>query len=204
LLWIACVRTPLSVVIASSAPGCYQNVNTDMRSTRRAHLMVWRRNLTEFSFTAFPLRPPGKKNECHFWKNDEKALGFGALLIVLVTVGASSRGQGQISFSTPPGIFTPLSSAKLFRLEPASQVPRDGDPDKCIPSFWKLLPVALVPAHIQRGKQLIVVRGDVLTGMGRHGGSDAWAPAAFAMIAPVKKKSMHWFTCNQRIFVSCS
>ena len=86
---------------------------------------------------------------------------------MLVAVGASSRGQGQIS---PRGIITPLSGAKLvFDGEPAClKVAREnGDPDKGASTFLLEAPSGcVVPAHYHSAEeQLMVVRGEVLTGM---------------------------------------
>ena len=84
-----------------------------------------------------------KKMNAISGRTTKMLLGFAPLAILLVAVGASSRGQGQIS---PRGIVTPLSSAKLvFDGEPTclKVACENGDPDKVHPlSFWKLLPGA--------------------------------------------------------------
>src|SRR5437879_11676602 len=116
-------------------------------------------------------------------------LGCAPLLILLAAVGASSRGHGQIS---PRGIVTPLSSAKLvFDGEPAClKVAREnGDPDKGASTFLLEAPSGcVVPAHYHSAEeQLMVIRGDVLTGM--DGMAEATlGPGGFAMM-PSKARS---------------
>ncbi len=94
-------------------------------------------------------------------------LGLAPLVILLVAVGAASRGQGQTS---PHGIVTPLAGANLvFDGEPAClKVAREnGNPDKGASTFLLEAPSGcVVPAHYHTAEeQLMVVRGDVLTGM---------------------------------------
>jgi hypothetical protein len=94
-------------------------------------------------------------------------LGVVALMALLVAVAASSRGQEQIS---KRGIVTPLASANLvFDGEPAClKVAREnGDPDKGASTFLLEAPLGcVVPAHYHTAEeQLMVVQGDVLTGM---------------------------------------
>src|SRR5258708_31340306 len=123
-------------------------------------------------------------------------LGFAPLLILLVAAGASSRGQGQIS---PHGKVTPLASANLvFDGEPAClKVAREnGYPDTGPSAFLLQAPSGcVVPAHYHTaGEQLMVVRGDVLTGM--DGMAEATlGPGGFAMMP---SKAMHWFTCKSK------
>jgi hypothetical protein len=113
-------------------------------------------------------------------------LAFGLLVILLIAVAASSRGQGQTS---PHGIVTPLASANLvFDGEPAClKVAREnGDPDKGPSTFLLQAPSGcVVPAHYHTAEeQLMVVRGDVLTGMDG--------------MAMMPSKAMHWFTCKSK------
>src|SRR5258708_4492634 len=94
-------------------------------------------------------------------------LGLAPLVILLVAVGAASRGQGQTS---PHRIVTPLAGANLvFDGEPAClKVAREnGNPDKGASTFLLEAPSGcVVPAHYHTAEeQLMVVRGDVLTGM---------------------------------------
>jgi quercetin dioxygenase-like cupin family protein len=123
-------------------------------------------------------------------------LGLAPLVILLVALGASSRGQGQIS---PHGIVTPLASAKLvFDGEPAClKVAREnGDPDKGASTFLLEAPSGcVVPAHYHTAEeQLMVVRGDVRTGM--DGMAEATlGPGGFAMMP---SKAMHWFSCQSK------
>ena len=125
-------------------------------------------------------------------------LGVAPLAILLVAVGASSQGQGQ-GQTSPHGVVTPLASAKLvFDGEPAClKVAREnGDPDKGASTFLLEAPSGcVVPPHYHTAEeQLIVVRGDVLTGM--DGMAEATlGPGGFAMMP---SKAMHWFTCQSK------
>jgi quercetin dioxygenase-like cupin family protein len=117
-------------------------------------------------------------------------LGVVALMALLVAVAASSRGQEQIY---KRGIVTPLASANLvFDGEPAClKVAREnGDPDKGASTFLLEAPSGcVVPAHHHTAEeQLMVVQGDVLTGM------DGMAEAT---LGP-GSKAMHWFTCKSK------
>ena len=121
-------------------------------------------------------------------------LGFAPLVILLAAVGPSLRGQ-----TSPHGIVTPLSSATLvFDGEPAClKVAREnGDPDKGPSTFLLEAPTGcVVPAHYHTAEeQLMVARGDVLTGM--DGMAEATlGPGGFAMMP---SKAMHWFTCKSK------
>lgn len=123
-------------------------------------------------------------------------LGLGLLVILLVAGGASSRGQGQ---NSPRGIVTSLASANLvFDGEPAClKVAREnGDPDTGPSTFLLEAPSGcVVPAHYHTAEeQLMVVRGDVLTGM--DGMTQATlGPGGFAMMPG---KAIHWFTCKSK------
>ena len=123
-------------------------------------------------------------------------LGVVALMALLVTVAASSRGQEQ---SSKRGIVTPLASANLvFDGEPAClKVAREnGDPDKGASTFLLEAPSGcVVPAHYHTAEeQLMVVRGEVLTGM--DGMAEATlGPGSFAMMP---SKAMHWFSCQSK------
>jgi quercetin dioxygenase-like cupin family protein len=123
-------------------------------------------------------------------------LGFALVVILLAAVGASSRGQGLVS---PRGIVTPLASANfVFDGEPAClKVAREnGDPDKGPSTFLLEAPSGcVVPPHYHTAEeQLMVVQGDVLTGM--DGMAEATLGAGgFAMMP---SKAMHWFTCKSK------
>src|ERR1700674_5500280 len=127
-------------------------------------------------------------------------VGLAALAILLGAVGATlyarghGGGQGQSAHS---GIVTPLASAKLvFDGEPEClKVAREnGDPDIGASTFLlEAGPGCVVPAHLHTAEdQLMVVRGDVLTGMDDMSGK-ILAPGGFAMMPG---KVMHWFTCK--------
>jgi len=123
-------------------------------------------------------------------------LGLAPLVILLVAVGAASRGQGQTS---PHGIVTPLAGANLvFDGEPAClKVAREnGNPDKGASTFLLEAPSGcVVPAHYHTAEeQLMVVRGDVLTGMDGMP-EQTLGPGGFAMMP---SKAMHWFTCKSK------
>ncbi len=63
-----------------------------------------------------------KKMNAISGRTTKMLLGFAPLVILLAAVGASSRGQGQIS---PRGIVTPLASANLvFAWFPRTITPR--------------------------------------------------------------------------------
>ena len=122
--------------------------------------------------------------------------GVVALMALLVALAPSSRGQEQIS---KRGIVTPFASANLvFDGEPAClKVAREnGDPDKGASTFLlEAPPGCVVPAHYHTAEeQLMVVQGDVLTGM--DGMAEATiSPGGFAMMP---SKAMHWFTCKSK------
>ena len=119
------------------------------------------------------------------------------LVILLVAVCLSLRGQDQ---SSAHGIVRPLASANLvFDGEPAClKVAREnGDPDKGASTFLLEAPSGcVVPAHYHTAEeQLMVVQGDVLTGM--DGMAEATlGPGGFAMMP---SKAMHWFTCKSKV-----
>ena len=127
-------------------------------------------------------------------------LYFAPLVILPVVVSAALHGyareQGQTS---PHGIVTPLASANLvFDGEPAClKVAREnGDPDKGASTFLLEAPSGcVVPAHYHTAEeQLMVVQGEVLTGM--EGMAEATlGPGGFAMMP---SKAMHWFTCKAK------
>jgi quercetin dioxygenase-like cupin family protein len=126
-------------------------------------------------------------------KTTRRFLCIAPLLIILAAV-ASSQGQ------TPHhGVVTPLANAKLASdgappcLKSALE---NGDPNTGASTFLlEAAPGCLVPAHYHTAEeQLLVVRGDVLTGM--EGMSEqTLAPGGFAMMPG---KVMHWFTCESK------
>jgi quercetin dioxygenase-like cupin family protein len=124
------------------------------------------------------------------------ALGILALASLLAVASASWRGQEQVS---QHAVVTPLASAQLaFDGEPAClKVAREnGDPDKGPSTFLLEAPSGcVVPAHAHTAEeQLMVVRGDLLTGM--DGMTEvALGPGGFAMMP---SKAMHWFSCKSK------
>jgi len=129
-------------------------------------------------------------------RTTKSLLGVVALIPLLVAVAASSWGQEQIS---KRGMVAPLASANLvFDGEPGClKVAREnGDPDKGASTFLLEAPSGcVVPAHYHTAEeQLMVVQGDVLTGM--DGMAEATlGPGGFAMMP---SKAMHWFTCKSK------
>jgi len=123
-----------------------------------------------------------------------RILRLAMLAIFVPAFGASSAPQ-----STHSSIVTPLANAKLTSDgQPAclKSALENGDPDKGPSTFLlEAAPGCIVPAHLHTAEeQLMVVRGEVLTGM--DGMSDkTLAPGGFAMMAG---KVMHWFTCKSK------
>jgi quercetin dioxygenase-like cupin family protein len=123
----------------------------------------------------------------------KRILCFTALTILLFAVALSSAPQAS------HGVVTPLASAKLvFDGEPEClKVAREnGDPDTGPSAFLLEAPSGcVVPAHSHTAEeQMMVVRGDVLTGM--DGMSETVLSAGgFAMMP---SKAMHWFTCKSK------
>src|SRR3982074_1143017 len=116
------------------------------------------------------------------------------LVIHLVAVAASPQGQ------TPShGVVILLGSAKLTSDgEPAclKAALENGDPNSGPSTLvCEAGPGCVVPAHYHTAEeQLIVVRGDVLTGM--DGMPEATlGPGGFAMMP---SKAMHWFSCQSK------
>ena len=115
------------------------------------------------------------------------------LLIVFVAV-ASLRGQ-----TSPHGVVTPLASATLVSDgQPAclKSALENGDPDTGASTFLlEAAPGCVVPAHYHTAEeQLIIVRGDVLTGM-EGMAEKTLGSGGFAMMPG---KAMHWFTCQSK------
>lgn len=115
-------------------------------------------------------------------------------LAIVFAVAAVPRAQAPHH-----GVVAPLSSVKLesdgqpgclkFALE-------NGDPNAGPSTFiGEAGPGCIIPAHYHTAEeQLIVVRGDVLTGM--DGMSDqTLGPGGFAMMPG---KAMHWFSCQSK------
>src|SRR5712664_2430838 len=122
-------------------------------------------------------------------------LGIAPLVILLVALGAASQG-----LTASHGIVTPLASANLvFDGEPAClKVAREnGDPDIGASTFLLEAPSGcVVPAHYHTAEEeLMVVRGDVLTGMDGMP-ETTMGPGGFAMMP---SKAMHWFTCKSKV-----
>jgi len=128
-------------------------------------------------------------------------LGVAALAMLLGAVGAGLHGRGHGQGQTAAhGVVTPLASANLvFDGEPTClKVAREnGDPDIDASTFLLEAPSGcVVPAHYHTAEeQLMVVRGDVLTGMDGMA-ETTMGPGGFAMMP---SKAMHWFTCKSKI-----
>ena len=133
-------------------------------------------------------------------RTTKKLLGFLALAILLGAVGATSHVLGHDQAQTAAhGVVTPLANANLvFDGEPAClKVAREnGDPDIGASTFLLEAPSGcVVPAHYHTAEeQLMVVRGDVLTGMDGMP-ETTMGPGGFAMMP---SKAMHWFTCKSK------
>ena len=115
------------------------------------------------------------------------------LLIILAAV-VTSHGQ-----TSHHGVVTPLASAKLVSDgQPAclKSALENGDPDTGASTFLlEAAPGCVVPAHYHTAEeQLIVVRGDVLTGM-EGMAEKTLGSGGFAMMPG---KAMHWFTCQSK------
>jgi quercetin dioxygenase-like cupin family protein len=122
-------------------------------------------------------------------------LGLAALAMLLGAIGVSLQGQ-----TTLHGVLTPLASANLvFDGEPAClKVAREnGDPDIGASTFLLEAPSGcVVPAHYHTAEEeLMVVRGDVLTGMDGMP-ETTMGPGGFAMMP---SKATHWFTCKSKV-----
>jgi quercetin dioxygenase-like cupin family protein len=117
-----------------------------------------------------------------------------ALLAMLLAAVAASPGQ-----TAHHGVVTPLASVKLTSDgQPAclKSALENGDPNTGPSTFLlEAAPGCVVPAHAHTAEeQLIIVRGDVLTGM--DGMSEqTLGPGGFAMMPG---KAMHWFTCQSK------
>jgi quercetin dioxygenase-like cupin family protein len=132
-----------------------------------------------------------EKMSISYEKITKTFLRIAPIVIVLAAV-ATSQSQ------TPHhGVVTPLGSAKLASDgQPAclKSALENGDPNTGPSTFLlEAAPGCVVPAHYHTAEeQLIVVRGDVLTGM--NGMSEqTLGPGGFAMMP---SKAMHWFTCH--------
>jgi len=121
---------------------------------------------------------------------------FFCIAPLLIALAAVSSLQGQAPHH---GVVTPLASAKLTSdgapacLKAALE---NGDPDTGASTFLlEAAPGCVVPAHYHTAEeQLMVVGGDVLTGM--EGMSEKTiGPGGFAMMPG---KAMHWFTCQSK------
>jgi quercetin dioxygenase-like cupin family protein len=128
-------------------------------------------------------------------------LGVAALAMLVGAVGAGLHGRGHGQGQTAAhGVVTPLASATLvFDGEPTClKVAREnGDPDIGASTFLLEAPSGcVVPAHYHTAEeQLMVVRGDVLTGMDGMA-ETTMGPGGFAMMP---SKAMHWFTCKSKV-----
>jgi quercetin dioxygenase-like cupin family protein len=134
------------------------------------------------------------KNVSAISGNTSKMLLCFATVAIALAAAASLHGQ-----NTHHGVVMPLASAKLaVDGQPAclKSALENGDPNTG-PSTFLLegTPGCVVPAHSHTAEeQLIVVHGDVLTGM--DGMTDQiLSDGGFAMMPG---KAMHWFTCQSK------
>ena len=117
-------------------------------------------------------------------------------LVILVVVVAAASPQGK---APPHGVVIPLESAKLTSDgQPAclKTALENGDP-KTGPSTFigEAAPGCVVAAHYHTAEeQLLVVRGDVVTGMDGMP-EETLGPGGFAMMP---SKAMHWFRCRSK------
>ena len=124
----------------------------------------------------------------------KKMLLYLATVAILLAAVASSLAQAPHH-----GVVTPLSSTNLASDgQPAclKSALENGNPDSGPSTFLlEAAPGCVVPAHSHTAEeQLIVVRGDVETGM--EGLNPRVLQAGgFAMMP---KKEKHWFSCNSK------
>jgi quercetin dioxygenase-like cupin family protein len=116
---------------------------------------------------------------------------FSALLFFAVVAGSAQ--------SPEHGIVRPLSNVKFAPdddVKCLADVLEKGDPAAGASTFLlKAAPNCVVPAHYHTAQeQLIVVRGDVLTGM-KDMAPLILGPGGFAMMP---SKQVHWFTCTSK------
>lgn len=117
-----------------------------------------------------------------------------APLVMVLAAPAVPRAQ-----TARHGVVAPLAGAKLESDgQPAclKGALENGDPSTGPSTFLlEAAPGCVVPAHYHTAEeQLIVVRGDVSTGM--DGMSDqTLGPGGFAMMPG---KAMHWFSCQSK------
>src|SRR6476660_594486 len=118
-------------------------------------------------------------------------IGFAALVILLAAMGATLRGRGHTrgrgeGQAAPHGVVIPLRNANLVadgKPDCLKVARENGDPDKGASTFLLAAPPGcVVPPHYHTAEeQLIVVRGNVLTGM--DGMAEAkLGPGGFAMM----------------------
>src|SRR5262249_39496596 len=109
--------------------------------------------------------------------------GSAVVAILLVGAGASSRGPGQ---SSSHGVVMPLGSAKpVSDGEPPclNSALENGDPGTGASTFLvEAAPGCVVPPHYHTAEeQLLIVRGDMLTGM-EGMSSEVLGSGGFAMM----------------------
>jgi quercetin dioxygenase-like cupin family protein len=141
-----------------------------------------------------------KKRNAIFARSTKILLGLAALVVLLATMGSTLHGRGPgRGQAAPHGVVIPLASANLVadgKPDCLKVARENGDPDTGASTFLlKASPGCVVPPHYHTAEeQLIVVQGDVLTGM--DGMAEATlGPGGFAMMP---SKAMHWFTCQSK------
>ena len=142
-----------------------------------------------------------KKRNAISRRTTKMLLGLAASVILLAAMGATLHGRGHgRRQAAPHGVVIPLRSANLVsdgKPDCLKVARENGDPDKGASTFLlEAPPGCVVPPHYHTAEeQLIVVQGDVLTGM--EGMAEAsLGPGGFAMMP---SKAMHWFTCQSKV-----
>ena len=136
-------------------------------------------------------------------RRDRVSLGaFGVVAIVALAVAAAARLVAQTpvpAATAKAGIVRRLADVKFASdddVKCLNGVVENGDPATGPSTFiLKATPGCVVAPHYHTAEeQLIVVRGDVLTGM--HGMKETLLePGGFAMMPG---KQTHWFTCMSK------
>ena len=129
---------------------------------------------------------------------------FGAMAILaLAIVGAAARLAAQTptpAATAKPGIVRRLADVKFASdddVKCLNGVVENGDPATGPSTFiLKATSGCVVAPHYHTAEeQLMVVRGDVLTGMDGMP-ETTMGPGGFAMMP---SKAMHWFTCKSKV-----
>jgi quercetin dioxygenase-like cupin family protein len=120
-----------------------------------------------------------------------RAAPLAALLLLAVAAGSAQAPR--------PGVVRPLSAVKFAAdddVKCLAGVVENGDPASGPSTFILRAPAGCVvaPHYHTAEEQLIVVRGEVLTGMAGMS-ETVLGPGGFAMMPG---KAVHWFTCTSK------